>query len=94
MELLLGSCPCTFVLVVNYDPVCGADGQEYPNACLAACYGIPIQCKGKCPCKGNDLIFRKSFITLLYRVFNIVQLGPGLKSEAKGLDQSRTLNSL
>ena len=34
----------------NYEPVCGTNGKEYGNICLALCENVKAKCKGKCPC--------------------------------------------
>ena len=31
--------------------VCGNNGKEYANECLAKCEGVKVECNGKCPCK-------------------------------------------
>jgi hypothetical protein len=38
-------CACT----KRYDPVCGCDGQDYPNPCEARCAGVSLRKRGKCP---------------------------------------------
>ena len=30
--------------------VCGDNGKEYHNGCLAECEGVKVECNGKCPC--------------------------------------------
>jgi len=41
----------------NYEPVCGTNGKEYGNICLALCENVKAKCKGKCPCtKKCDMI--------------------------------------
>jgi hypothetical protein len=37
-------CMCT----MQYDPVCGCDGKEYGNACMAGCAGVKSWTKGSC----------------------------------------------
>ena len=41
------ACPCPRV----GGPVCGENGKEYHNACLAKCDGVEKKCDGKCPCQ-------------------------------------------
>ena len=35
-------------------PVCGENGKEYENDCLAKCDGVEKKCDGKCPCKKRN----------------------------------------
>ena len=37
-------CMCT----MNYKPVCGCDGKNYSNACVAACAGVKTWTEGAC----------------------------------------------
>jgi len=41
-------CQCPF----KYQPVCGTNGREYNNPCLARCQGVRVKCHGTCPCGG------------------------------------------
>ncbi|KAK9830768.1 hypothetical protein WJX74_006277 [Apatococcus lobatus] len=40
-----GFCKCN----QTYNPVCGADGQTYGNACIMACENVPLASAGVCP---------------------------------------------
>ena len=48
--------PCTVHL--DYWPVCGVDGETYPNLSSIGCKGVEVECEGDCPCddagSGND----------------------------------------
>lgn len=44
-----GTCqPIPEVCTREYRPVCGCDGQTYPNACDAAANGVSIAIEGEC----------------------------------------------
>jgi len=43
-------CLCPALLM----PVCGENGKEYANECLAKCEGVEKKCDGECPCKGQQ----------------------------------------
>ncbi len=42
------TCGCSLL----HDPVCGADGATWPNACFAACAAVPVAHLGAC-CEGE-----------------------------------------
>lgn len=37
-----------------YSPVCGTNGQTYPNGCTASSRNVEIECNGECPCGDGD----------------------------------------
>ncbi|TRY70818.1 hypothetical protein TCAL_17406 [Tigriopus californicus] len=43
----LAACSCIRVK----DPVCGTDGRNYLNPCLAKCHNVRVECDGSCPCQ-------------------------------------------
>lgn len=50
-----GTCqPKPEVCTREYRPVCGCDGQTYPNACDAAANGVSIAIEGECASPDTD----------------------------------------
>lgn len=47
----LASCSC----IAIHDPVCGVDGKEYGNKCLAGCNNVEIECEQACPCPQSSI---------------------------------------
>ena len=59
-------------------PVCGGDGKEYNNYCLADCEGVSVDCEGNCPCKGNNKnikLLKCTFKVLVFILFFLFYSG-------------------
>ena len=46
-----GGCDCNRIPLKPGPPVCGDDGIEYINSCLAECQGVTVVKSGRCPGK-------------------------------------------
>mmetsp|Transcript_9485 Transcript_9485/g.22848 ORF Transcript_9485/g.22848 Transcript_9485/m.22848 type:complete len:94 (-) Transcript_9485:1203-1484(-) len=42
-------CDCNAISLKPGPPVCGEDGIDYINACLAECQGVAVRKPGRCP---------------------------------------------
>ena len=50
-----GTCqPIPQACTREYRPVCGCDGQPYPNACDAAANGVSVAVEGECDSPATD----------------------------------------
>jgi len=78
-----GPCPCNkstvnpideplCVCAANLDPVCGKDGVEYPNSCVAACESVNVACNGSCPCPESSANIMKRTSCVCATIFDPV----------------------
>lgn len=53
LALAAGACSRVCECPTIYDPVCGADGRTYGNACAAGCEDVEIVHEGACALSGG-----------------------------------------
>lgn len=51
-NLTAQNCTC----IASYAPVCGSDGKDYDNSCLAQCFGARVIKAGHCDCSKSSTL--------------------------------------